>query len=74
MAKKQTGLAVLKIDTKTTSEKTVNKPTSKERKSMLIRLPPEKHKKLKLLSVEEETTVQDLMEHAIELLFVEKGR
>ncbi|MGB0847967.1 MAG: ribbon-helix-helix domain-containing protein [Thiolinea sp.] len=73
--KKETGLSALEIDTQLQPKaKEVSDIEEGKRKALLIRLPQSTHKQLRLLAVEEETTTQALMEHAINLLFVEKGR
>lgn len=79
--KKETGLGALQIDaeikqkTKSPSKKAVSKASGDEaRKALITRLSPDIHKQLRLLSVEEGETVQALMEHAIDLLFAEKGK
>lgn len=73
--KKQTGLAALALeaDIQGTPQDTGKESTSVGRKSVIFRVLPATHKKLSLLAVEEETTVQALMEHAMDLLFAEKG-
>ena len=43
--------------------------SSPPRKGLLLRLPPETHKRLRLLAVEEDVTLQDLGVEALELLF-----
>lgn len=72
--KKNTGLAALELDT-TISESQPESPkeTNGSRKAIIFRVAPAVHKKISLLAVEEETTVQALMEHAIDLVFAEKG-
>lgn len=73
--KKQTGLATLEIDTEEVlnNNKTEQEQIKENRKSVLLRLHPATHKKLRNLSVEEDTTMQALLEHSIDLLFAEKG-
>lgn len=74
--KKETGLGALQIEHEIKKQKT-NKSIQtddKERKALITRLDPEIHKQLRLLSIEEGETVQALMEHAINLLFAEKGK
>ena len=73
--KKQTGLATLALDTgiQDTAETQEQEAASIDRKSVIFRVLPATHKKLSILAIEEETSVQALMEHAIDLLFAEKG-
>lgn len=71
--KKETGLSALEINTQLQAEEVPDLGEGK-RKALLIRLPQPIHKQLRLLAVEEETTTQALMEHAISLLLAEKGR
>ena len=50
------------------------RPSREGRKLIAGHFPPKTAKQLKILAAEEETTVQALLEEALELLFVKKGR
>jgi hypothetical protein len=50
------------------------RPSREGRKLIAGHFPPKTAKQLKILAAEEDTTVQALLEEALELLFVKKGR
>ena len=51
-----------------------HRPSREGRRLIAGHFNPKVAKQLKLLAAEEETTVQNLLEEALELLFVKKGR
>jgi hypothetical protein len=51
-----------------------HRPSREGRRLIAGHFDPKVAKQLKLLAAEEETTVQGLLEEALELLFVKKGR
>jgi hypothetical protein len=50
------------------------RPSREGRKLIAGHFPPKTAKQLKILAAEEDTTVQALLQEALELLFVKKGR
>jgi hypothetical protein len=50
------------------------RPSREGRKLIAGHFPPKTAKQLKILAAEEDTTVQALLEEALDLLFVKKGR
>lgn len=72
--KKQTGLAALELDTDIEKkEVSVTREPAVDKKTVIFRVEPVIHKKLSMQAVEDETTIQALMEQAVQLLFAEKG-
>lgn len=62
------------VEVRASSSPKFHRPSRERRRLVAGHFDPKVAKQLKLLAAEEETTVQNLLEEALDLLFVKKGR